>query len=473
MMIENLAKRIELAFEQEPQFLAQITDATEHYGMLDAIYRGVAVGFSGGPDSVLLLIFLSFLQKKRNFPLAAVHVNHMIREGTAARDEEFSREFCSALGIRFAAYSVNVPEYSSEKKLSIEDAARRKRYEVFGAFCKENPDIATIATAHNATDNLETILFRMMRGTGAKGLLGISPVRDNVIRPLINLPKAQIIEFLNRHNIPYVLDETNDSCEYTRNYVRHEILPKLTRLNPVPENAAIRIIENLRDDVEYIELTAKRFIDENEKDGGVDAKALSAQHPSVISHVILQMASDADAASPEAIHVAKIRELLSVEEDFDVSLPGKRIFSRRADKCFIKSEGEEAKKSEQFKAVLREGFNEIPELNIGIAITDSKFEDFSSNVYKISIQANLGSAIINNVLFVRRREEGDAYFYGGITRKVKKLFIDKKIPLEKRSEIPILCDDSGIVWIPGFGVRSDRQKNDACEQKWVTIYQKQ
>ena len=474
MLYGDLSKKIEEAFNESPELFCRINDTVNKYGMQDHIKNGVIVGFSGGPDSVLLLIFLYKLQKQIDFPLLAVHVNHKIRQVGAKKDEDFSRLFCESLGVEFRSFEVDVPAYATDMKLGTEDAARRKRYEIFSQVCNSEKSFNSVATAHNATDNLETLIFRLMRGAGAKGLLGISPVRDNIIRPLIDLSKSEIVGFLDKNNIPYVLDETNFSCEYTRNYIRHEILPKLSRLNPNPENAAARVIENLRDDFDYVESVADAFIKKNSEDGGIAAEKLAKLHSAVLSRVVIKMAETGGGATLEAVHVTKIKECLLKGGSFEVSIPGRRSFARNGDFCFIKNENsEENGKKEPFCRALSYGFNEIPELNLGIALTKSKFEVFSSNVYKISIQADLYSAIIKDTLFVRRREDGDAYFYGGMNRRLKKLFNDKKIPIAKRSEIPIVCDASGIVWVPGFGVRSDRSKNESGEHIWVTVYEKQ
>lgn len=451
---------------------AKIKLAIEKHGMMEKIKSGVVVGFSGGADSVLLLIFLWKIQKELNFPLLAIHVNHCIRGDAANSDACFSKEFCDALNIEFLSFSEDVPAFAEKNKMGTEEAARAVRYRIFDKVVSERDDIATVATAHNGTDNLETFIFNFMRGTGISGLCGIAPVRGNIIRPLIDLPKENISELLNGAKIPYVTDETNFSTEYTRNYIRHEILPKLERLSSSPAVAAARAIDNLRCDADYLAAEAVKYYVANLDNGRIEASKLISLHPSIFSRVIALMAKEHSKKLPEKAHVEKIRSLLSKGDDFELDIPGNIAFFRRYDVCFIKKKKAEDSYSEIFYT-LNNGFNVIPELDMAVAVSDSKNEDFSSKVYKFSIQADMYSAIIGDVLHLRTRRAGDSYFYGGMTHKVKKLFNDKKLSAEERNTIPVICDEKGILWIPGFGVRCD---TDECknnrQHKWITLYKK-
>lgn len=437
--------------------------------MLPLIKNGVAVGLSGGADSVLLLIILRKMQKELDFTLKALHVNHMIRGESADSDEEFSKDFSQALGIEYESLKADVPSYAKDNRLGTEEAAREIRYNFFKTAVERDERINTIATAHNSTDNLETFIFNFMRGSGIRGLGGIAPIRDNVIRPLIQVSKEDILKLLTDSKIPFVVDETNFSTEYTRNYIRHEILPKLKRLTPSPEQMSSKVISNIRSDAEYLELSAKQFFDANMKNGKIESIKLKSLHPAILSRVIRLMSFDFGAPTPEKIHVDKISHLIKSANRFEVDIPGKAKFISKDSLCYI-SPKDAADKTTKFEHSLSEGFNEISELNIGIAITSDSSVNYSSNVYKFSIQANLQSVIIKGNLTVRNKSDGDAYFYGGMTRKVKKLFCDKKIPLSKRETIPIITDEKGIIWIPGFGVRDDSPTEKT--NKWVTIYEK-
>jgi tRNA(Ile)-lysidine synthase len=172
----------------------------------------------------------------------------------------------------------------------------------------------------------------------------------------------------------------------------------------------------------------------------------------------------------EKVHLDKIVDLLLSSDNFKVSVPGGYTFTAENGDVYFSNEAAKNIKTIE-KVYLSSSFTEIPELGIAISIFDNKYEDFSSNVYKFSIQADLNSAIISGELYVRTKKDGDSYYFGGMTRKLKKLFNDKKIPVSIRSKIPIICDDKGILWVPGFGVRDDGNKDG--HHKWITVYKKQ
>ena len=195
------------------------------YGMEEMLGKGVLVGLSGGADSVLLLLFLLYYRENYNTSMnvVACHVNHLIRGDEAFRDLEFTRNFCSKYGVELCEVEVDVPSLAKQEALGLEEAARNARYSAFNKIILSRNDIDTIALAHNASDNLETVIFNMMRGSGLSGMCGIPPIRDNIVRPFIQIPKSEIVDSLNKGGISYVTDSTNLSTDYTRNYIRHEI----------------------------------------------------------------------------------------------------------------------------------------------------------------------------------------------------------------------------------------------------------
>lgn len=468
---ESLNLRCDSLFDSElgKKVYQSMSRAIDENNMLSIIKNGVGIGFSGGADSVLLLIFFRKLQQESIFSLKALHVNHLIRETTADRDEAFSMEFAKALEIDYECHRANVPEFAEKNKLGTEEAARKIRYDFFDSIVKKDDRIDAIATAHNSTDNLETLIFNLMRGAGSRGLSGIAPVRDNIIRPLIYVSKEDVVKLLSDSEIPFVTDETNFSVEYTRNYIRHEILPKLKRLASRPEEMSNKAIANLRMDSEYLDDLATERYEQISVDGKIKALLLKELHSAILVRILRIMCHKYGAPMLERVHFEKIRELLNVGGDFEVDIPGGAAFVSKDSLCFITNKGE-VNNTPYFEYVLNDGINEIPELNLAIALSNSKTEDFSSNVYKKSIQVNLNSAIIVGKLSVRTKKDGDSYFYGGMTRKLKKLFCDRKIPISVREKTPVITDEKGIVWVPGFGVRDDFPENKT--EKWITVYKK-
>ena len=169
--------------------------AVREFDLEKRIADGVAVGFSGGADSITLLLALRKFSSDNNFGrICAVHVNHMIRGAEADRDEAFSRQFCESIGVEFISVRRDVPAYAKKNSLGLEEAARNIRYSIFTELLEGRNDLSCVAVAHNATDNLETVIFNMMRGAGTRGIAGIAPVRDSVIRPLIFVPKRDILD---------------------------------------------------------------------------------------------------------------------------------------------------------------------------------------------------------------------------------------------------------------------------------------
>ncbi len=436
------------ASDEGKKIYATIERAIFEHNMLEAIKRGVLVGFSGGADSVMLLSFLFEMRNRgEDFQLLACHINHMIRGDEADRDESFSRKFADSLGIPFISYQIDVPSIAKAQSKGLEEAARNVRYSKFTEIMQGRDDIGSICVAHNATDNAETVLFNILRGAGTRGTAGIPPVRDNILRPLIYLPKEEITSSLLGHGISFVTDSTNLEDDYTRNFIRNHVLKSMSEITPGVEKSFTRLSRNLRCDDDYLSGVASDFLSSADN---IKTKDLASLHKSILCRVLSKMA-EKYSVTLENVHIESIGNLLS-EDNFEVSLPGGiRFVSERGISYMTDRINED--KSYNFPIVF--GENKIPEYNATVLVTDGKINKFSLNVYKKSIQADISSAIIVGRLFLRSKQDGDSVFYGGITHKLKKLFNDKKIPKSKRSLIPVLCDEKGVVWVPGFGVRDD------------------
>jgi tRNA(Ile)-lysidine synthase len=455
-MVDNrYGKKMQLAYER---FLSSVKE----YRMEEKLCRGVLVGFSGGPDSVLLLHLLKrYSEEQRPFKIVAAHVHHGIRGEEADRDAAFAEKVCKSLGVAFIIKKADVPAIALENKIGIEEAARNVRYSFFEEIIVGRNDIETIALGHNATDNLETVIFHLMRGCGTGGLAGIPPVRERVIRPLIALSKTEILAALEEAHIPFVFDKSNSDTAYTRNYIRHEILPRLSHISSSPEVSARRVCRNLICDNDYIESSAESafHIIEN---GKACARSLFKLHPAVLSRVLFRWGKE-NGCTLEQTHLQKLCDLIGSKRHFSYDLPSNMLFTCKDGICRFISRNELCAEEKNF--LINVYPEEFRDLSIGsFLITKNGIDNISSNIYNFSIKANLRSAIIKGDLFLRNRREGDCYYYGGMTHKLKKLFNDKKIPLQKRESIPILCDEKGIVWVPGFGVRDD----GGCDENALT-----
>ncbi len=448
-MTENHYSKLFLSADGEKLY-QQALRAVNDFSMASLLSSGVLVGFSGGADSLFLLLFLAEL-KKRSMPemkITAVHVNHGIRGEEAERDSQFSHAVAEALGVEFISVFRDVPRFAEENSLGTEEAARNIRYSVFSDIIAKREDISCVATAHNSSDNFETVLFNMVRGTGIRGLSGISPIRDNIVRPLIYISGEEIRKLLNDNNIEFVLDSTNFSSEYTRNYIRNELAPRFLKISSDPEKTVGRMCENLRCDADFIDSCAKVFFDSECLNASIDNSKLLSLHPALFSRVAVMMAKKEGISSLEYVHIRSIEKMLKTGKNFKISLPNSKIWlSEYGNSKIISSENERA-----FCQKLHLGINKIDGFSDVILISEKKTDISSLNVYKISIQAEIKFDIINEDLFVRSKKDGDSYIYNKVNHKLKKLFIDSKTPKSERQNVPVFTDGKNIIWVPGFAV---------------------
>ena len=414
------------------------------------IDKGVLLGLSGGADSVFLLSFLLYYRelKKLTFPIVCCHVNHGIRGEEAKRDAEFSANLSSDLGVEFLLREIDVPSLAKQMSQGLEETARNARYSLFNDIIRSRNDISTISVAHNATDNSETVIFNLARGSSINGISGIKPVRDNIVRPILCIPKDVIVSLLDKYEIPYVTDSTNADCDYKRNFIRHKILPLLSELNPSYTDAISRMSENLQLDSTYINSVAEEEYHRILSNGRIKRESLTTLHTSIASRVLIIFARECAESQLLSTHVSDILNLLQ-SDNFSYSISGEYCFVCERGVCYF-SKKEKQEKVEFFQH-LSPGYNSLTGYACDIYI--GRASEFSSNIYKFSIQTNISSAIIENDMFLRFRKNGDSYKYGNITHKLKKVFNDRDIPPSARDFIPIICDSNGIVWVPGLSVR--------------------
>ncbi len=469
-MTEAFSKKLNKAFEQ----------AISDYAMLDDVH-GILIGYSGGADSSALLHLLHEYCVPRGIYLHALHVNHGIRGEEAERDAHLCRSECERLGVDFTLECADIPRLAAESGRGLEETARTVRYAAFERLIEADPRLDCAATAHNADDNLETVLFHLTRGSGIDGLCGIPPTRKlgktKIIRPLISVPKCDIVGYCEENGIEYIFDSTNDDTAYTRNYIRRELLPRMQTINPALHRAASRMTANLREDGEYLNGLAEQFVNEHIENGSIDTAVLcDAARPIASRAVVMMYAQAASGVMLEYVHIEAILALAkTARESSEVCLPN-RVRAvihggRLSFTCAHKSD------PIAFEYVLHEGINrfEVPDFAVLLAKDgdyDGDFEkdnEYLKNIYKLSIHAKVNSDKINHVLYVRSRKNGDAYVSGGMTRKLKKLFCDRGLSSADRQSLPIFCDGEGIVWIPSFPV-ADRVRNNIDADMNIIYY---
>lgn len=447
-----MQSKIKLLFESAKgnRVFSTIENTIIEHNMDEDLKNGVLVGFSGGADSVFLLSFLvEYSNRYGAFKIQPVHINHGIRGDEALRDENFSKEFCNAIDLTCIVESVDVPSLAKSTKRGIEESARYARYSAFQNIIQGRIDINCVATAHNATDNAETVIFNILRGAGTRGASGILPKRENIIRPLIDVSKDDIRCLLDEFEIPYVVDSTNLSEEYTRNFIRKNIFPFFQKIVSDPVKSLNRLSKNLRSDDDYLQTIADDFI---ANQMFINSAELAKLHPAIFYRVMIKMIEPFSISITEKQSSA-IRSLLQTG-DFRFSLSGGISFVSERGISYVTDANEICEIDYSYPILV--GENNIDEFSARIYLNDAHFDKIFPFVHKKSIQVDISSAIIDGELFIRPKRDGDAVFYGGMTHKLKKLYNDRKIPISIRPLIPVLCDKKGVVWVPGFGVRNDR-----------------
>ena len=418
----------------------------------------VGVGLSGGADSVALLHILVTNKEKLGIKkIKAVHIHHGIRGDEADRDLDFSKKLCERLNVEFISFHINVPAKAEKTGESLEECARRLRYE-----CFERVECDKFATAHNLNDNAETVIFNLARGASLSALCGIPYTRGKYIRPLLNCTREEIEAYLKENNLEYVTDSTNLSDEYTRNKIRHNILPLLFELNPSFDKAFSKCVDSVKTADDYIVTSAKELLLKAKTDDYYDCSLFKNCHNAVKNQVISLILKEQNIKNISRDYISAVAHI--IENGGKVSLGGNITAFAERKKLYFN----ELSTAEDFEIHL-ELKNQQFTTPVGIFsvnIIDKK------DLQKLNIK-NIDKFIdcdkISSDVFARNRREGDNYKpINRGTKTLKKLFNEAKIPVCDRSKMLILTDNEGIIWTELFGV-SEYYKADETTEKFVEI----
>lgn len=417
----------------------------------------VAVGLSGGADSVCLLHLLLSFCDTLQLTVEAVHVNHGIRGEEAARDEQFCIKLCADWGVPLQVVHINVPQECARTGEGTEACARRLRYAAFEQAAGKK---AKIATAHNADDNVETVLLHLTRGSGLCGLCGIPPVRGNIIRPLLFCTRSEIESYCEANGLQFVTDSTNLSIEYSRNRIRSTVLPTLTQLNPAVREAVSRMTAHLREDEIYLSECAKRTAETLVTDRGIPAKEL-LEEPKPIAFRILQTELQMHGARDvSARHIERVFTLLKTGGSID--LPGGICVRVRGG--YLEFPAEEPLDAWEL-TIPEASFPTVIETPAG-TVQIQKYQQKDLQILHKDLLANaVDCAKIKGTLVLRSRKAGDCFSDGRrhVTKTLKKWFNEKQIPPEKRNAYPVLSVGGTAAWVGDFGASAQMLPN--CETK--------
>ena len=311
----------------ENEFVEKIKETVLLYEMISE-GETVCVGLSGGADSVSLLTALKRLGGELGFGVRAVHINHGLRGEESERDMRFCEQLCGELGIALEVRRLDLAA-AKEKHESLEECARKARYEAFFEVVGGDK----LATAHNLNDNAETVLLNLMRGTGLKGLCGIPPKRGNIIRPLIRRSRAEVEEYCRVKGLSYVTDSTNLSDDYTRNKVRHRIIPEMLKINPALPDVISRMTELLREDSDYLEDLAASALADSAFGRGYRAEELAGLPNPIKSRAVRKILSDGG-VEPSALRINTAISLLN-KRSARFNPCRNRFFTIRKGICFV------------------------------------------------------------------------------------------------------------------------------------------
>jgi len=422
----------------------------------------VIAGVSGGADSVCLLFVLCALRETLGFRVKTCHVNHGLRGAEADEDEEYVRRLCRELEVPCRFFHENVELIAAKRKQSPEEAGRMVRREAFLAMCREDGG-TKIATAHHRDDNAETVLLNMARGTGLKGLGGIRPAAGRWIRPLLALTGEQTREYLKERGIAWREDATNSGDDYTRNRIRHNVLPVLEE--QVNRGAAAHLDELSRQAQEiwdYLErgvdlawekcVTAAAFPGKAEE-LVIDKERFGQEMPAVQTQLLRRCLARVRGHEKDigSVHVTGVAELFGKQAGRKIDLPGDVQAERMYAGVRIAKRAESGK---EFAVRLKvPGETLIPETGqrIECRFVEGADPSAAEEIPQKSYTKWFDYDIIKCSLSARTRQGGDYLVINesGGRQKLKAFFVNEKIPREERDRMLLIADGDHIVWIPG------------------------
>lgn len=417
------------------------TEWLDRHGMLPKGTR-VLCALSGGKDSVYLLYQLMTLAQARELTVGAAHFNHQLRGEESDRDEVFVRCLCERENIPLYVDGADVEQYAMSYGLGIEEAARRLRYDFLENVRREQ-GYDVIATAHQANDQAETMLLNLARGAGTKGLRGIPPVRGNIIRPILDVPRAEIDAYMVEKAIPFVEDSTNGEDLYRRNKLRHQVIPVLEEINPRFVSHAADAAMLLGEDDAYLQSVADSFVEEHyEQDSIPTEKLLELPRP-VAARVLRRLCG-------EGLSRYHLEQVLALCRRNDgpcrLDITGQTLLHEQGRLYF---HGEEPETLPEILLTRERGAVLVKGLKISW-----EYREYSDEIHNSLNTFCLKYENIKGAVLVGSRREGDKIRLAGrnCTKSIKALFQERKIPSYRRGLIPVIRDAAGVVGVYGAGI---------------------
>ena len=404
----------------------------------------LCVALSGGADSVCLLHLLNLLSPSYGFKLIAAHINHNLRGEESNRDAAFCRKLCDQLNIQLTSFDIDVLNKKNRGE-SLEEAARRLRYDAL-----KTVECDYLVTAHHCDDNFETFLINLVRGTGLKGLCGIPKSRENILRPLLDFSKEDILSYCKQNNLPFVTDSTNLTDDYTRNRLRHKVVPVFKSLNSSFNSNFSRLVELLKQDEDYLSKTAENLLEANLNQYGLDVTNLSDKHYAVLSRVLRIYCKNVSKITPDSLHINEFIKIIRAKQGSCQFKNGYTAFVKN--KRFFLEKTTQTNFSVNFEIVSVTDINNYLKVN------------------NLLLKNVIDYDKISGKLVLRTRVPGDKLklFPKKGTKPLRRLQQEYNIPAYIRASLPVAADDNGSLWCHLIGADC-RVKPDANTKKFVVF----
>lgn len=419
----------------------------------------VICALSGGADSVALLSVLLELRQTLEISVEAAHFHHNLRGAEADRDEEFCRSLCQKLEIPLHFAKADASAYG--KGSSVELTARELRYDFLYALPCD-----CIATAHNADDNTETVLQHMLRGSGLRGLCGIPPKRDRLVRPLLPVTRQEIEDYLAQRELPHALDSTNGEDFCQRNRLRHGVIPVLKEELPGLHRQVFRQTQLLRRENAFLDHLAEKLLQKAQKAEGYDRDILLDADPVLLDRALCVLLRQYYPANVAMEHIRGLGNVLRSESpSARLCLPYGLMACRRYNLLLV----EEPKTWEFPSAELKiPGETIIEEAGVKICcFFCEKFQNLANTPFHFAVKYDM---ISQDRICVRQRQQGDRFLMdGGFHKSLKKLIIEKKIPCDLRPRLPVFVCGQELLAVGGIGVSADHHAEEGQSALIISI----
>lgn len=432
----------------------QVICTVSKYNMLQKGDK-ILVALSGGADSVALLDVLNSIKEKYNLIIYAVHINHMLRGDESVRDEKFCRALAEKYAVKLYVRHYNVSQLAKSDKISEELCGRNIRYSVFKEISQELG--AKTATAHTASDNAETLLFNITRGASLSGICSIPPVRDNIIRPLIECTREQIEKYCLENGLEYVTDSTNLTDDYTRNKIRHNAVPILKEINCGFERSISRLSESAREISDYLNIMTEKAILKSRCEYGFSCKSLLSNHIAVAKNAVSLLCKTNADFYAEQRHIELILNIMR--------------------------HGGAVELNKKYNVVSKQGILRFTSANNDnltdfIELKENTVFSYNSKIYKVTQNCSnkesknaVSADFIGKQAVFRTRRANDKFTYPArrVTKPLRKVMNEQKIPSELRDKMIVLAIENEILWCEGIGASAAGNPNNSVKTLKIEV----